>query len=144
MDSWSPPMSVSGALARPEEKLGGDGTAALLFGDGPALAELVATTSLTEEFLDRWRAPTSITGEQWEERFGAEHYGTLIRAAVDRVLGDTGLAGADHVVLSCPNTAIVKRAKTLVKGLKSVVTSPVGFTGASDAAIALCGVLDSH
>ena len=126
-----------------DEKLGGDGAAALLFGDGSAIAEIIATTSLTAEFLDRWRAPTSITGEQWEERFGAEHYASLIRAAVDRVLDDSGLAGVDHVVLTCPNTAIGKRATTLVKGLKTASTSPIGFAGASDATIALCGVLDT-
>lgn len=126
-----------------DEKLGGDGAAALLFGDGPTIAEIVATVSLTQEFLDRWRAPTSITGLQWEERFGADHYASLIRTAFDRVLDDTELPSVDHVVLSCPNTAVVKRAATLVKGLKSVVTSPIGFMGASDATIALCGVLDS-
>jgi hydroxymethylglutaryl-CoA synthase len=139
-------VSADVRVGRPgsaDEKRGGDGAAALLLGDGPAIAEVVATGSLTHEFLDRWRQPTSITGEQWEERFGAEHYAALIRNAFDRVLDDNDLAGVDHVVLSCPNTAIVKRATTLVKGLKSVVTSPIGFAGASDAFIALCGVLDT-
>jgi hydroxymethylglutaryl-CoA synthase len=139
-------VSADVRVGRPgsaDEKRGGDGAAAMLFGDGPAIAEVVATDSLTREFLDRWRIPTSITGEQWEERFGAEHYATLIRTAFDRVLDDNDLAGVDHVVLSCPNTAIVKRATTLVKGLKSVVTSPIGFAGASDAFIALSGVLDT-
>jgi uncharacterized OB-fold protein len=127
-----------------DEKLGGDGAAALLFGDGDAaLAEVLATASLTAEFLDRWRAATSVTGEQWEERFGAERYATLIRTAVDRVLNTAGVAGVDHVVLACPNSAVVKRAATLVKGEKSVVTSPIGFSGACDAALALCGVLDT-
>jgi 3-hydroxy-3-methylglutaryl CoA synthase/uncharacterized OB-fold protein len=139
-------VSADVRVGRPgsaDEKRGGDGAAALLFGDGPAIAEVVATDSLTHEFLDRWRQPTSITGEQWEERFGAEHYAALIRNAFDRVLDDNDLAGVDHVVLSCPNTAIVKRATTLVKGLKSVVTSPIGFAGASDAFIALSSVLDT-
>jgi hydroxymethylglutaryl-CoA synthase len=126
-----------------DEKLGGDGAAALLFGDGPAIAEIVASRSLTTEFLDRWRSPTSLTGEQWEERFGAEQYSELIRAGADRVLDDAGVAGADHVVLACPNTAIVKRVAALVKGLKSVTTSPIGFAGAADATIALCAVLDT-
>src|SRR5262249_25691968 len=131
-----------GRPGSPDEKLGGDAAAALLFGNGPAIAEIVDTMSLTEEFLDRWRAPTSTTGEQWEERFGAEHYAGLIRSAFDRTLDQARLAGVDHVVVSCPNTAIVKRAGTLVKGLKSVTTSPAGFCGAADATIALCGVLD--
>jgi 3-hydroxy-3-methylglutaryl CoA synthase/uncharacterized OB-fold protein len=127
-----------------DEKLGGDGAAALLFSASePAIAELLATASLTAEFLDRWRAATSVTGEQWEERFGAERYAALIRAAVERVLDTAGLSGVDHVALACPNSGIVKRATTLVKGDKSVVTSPIGFSGACDAALALCGVLDT-
>ena len=126
-----------------DEKLGGDGAAALVFGaDAPAIAEVLAVVSLTAEFMDRWRATTSVTGEQWEERFGAERYATLIRAAAERALDAAGLPGVDHVVLTCPNSGIVKRAATLVKGEKSVVTSPIGFSGACDAALALCSVLD--
>jgi uncharacterized OB-fold protein len=104
---------------------------------------VLGTTSLTSEFLDRWRSPTSLTGQQWEERFGAERYGELVVAAVRRALDEAGLTGADHVVLTCPNSAIIKRAATLVKGEKSTVTSPIGFAGAPDASIALCAVLDT-
>jgi 3-hydroxy-3-methylglutaryl CoA synthase/uncharacterized OB-fold protein len=125
-----------------DERFGGDGAAALLFGDGPAIADVLATTSHTAEFLDRWRSPGSITGEQWEERFGAERYAALIRTAVDRILDETGLADVDHVVVACPNTGIVKRVGTLVKALKSTRTSPVGFSGVADAGIALASVLD--
>lgn len=126
-----------------DEKFGGDGAAALLFSDGESLAEVVATTSLTEEFLDRWRPSTAQTGHQWEERFGAERYGQLVAAAVTKSLDQADLAGVDHVVLACPNTAIVKRAGTLVKGERSTVTSPVGYSGAADALLALCDVLDT-
>lgn len=127
-----------------DEKLGGDGAAALLFGEDEAvIAEVLAVASLTAEFLDRWRATTSVTGEQWEERFGAERYAELIRGCVERVLDTAGLAGVDHVALSCPNSGVIKRATTLVKGDKSVVTSPIGFSGACDAALALCSVLDT-
>lgn len=139
-------ISADVRVGRPgsaDEKQGGDGAAALLFGDGTAIAQILGTTSLTAEFLDRWRTPTSITGEQWEERFGAQSYTALIRDAVQRSLDDAGLPDVDHVVLACPNTAIVKRAATLVKGHKSTVTSPIGFAGASDAAIGLCAVLDT-
>ena len=125
-----------------DERLGGDGAAALLFGDGPAIADVIATTSHTAEFLDRWRSPGSITGEQWEERFGAERYAALIHAVVDQILDEAGLAEVDHVVVACPNSAIVKRVGTLVKALKSTRTSPVGFSGVADAGIALASVLD--
>ena len=125
-----------------DERLGGDGAAALLFGEGPAIAEVLATTSHTAEFLDRWRSPRSVTGEQWEERFGADQYASLIRTSVDAILNESGLAEVDHIVLACPNSAIVKRVGTLAKALKSTSTSPVGFSGTADAGIALASVLD--
>jgi hydroxymethylglutaryl-CoA synthase len=126
-----------------DEKLGGDGAAALLFGEGEGLAEVAASVSLTEEFLDRWRPPTASSGQQWEERFGAQRYGDLITAAVTQTLDKADLSSIDHVVLACPNPAIVKRAATLVKGERSTVTSAVGYSGAADAFFGLCEVLDS-
>lgn len=138
-------VSADVRVGRPgsaDERLGGDGAAALLFGDGEAIAEIVASSSLTAEFLDRWRSPRSVTGEQWEERFGAERYAALIRATVETILDDAGLADVDHVVVACPNSAITKRIPTLVKAAKTTHISPVGFSGAADAAIALCAALD--
>lgn len=138
-------VSADVRVGRPgsaDERLGGDGAAALLFGDGPAIAEIVASSSLTAEFLDRWRSPRSVTGEQWEERFGAERYAALIRTAVDKILDEAGLAEVDHVAVACPNSAIAKRIPTLVKAVKATHVSPVGFSGAADAAIALCSALD--
>jgi hydroxymethylglutaryl-CoA synthase len=132
-----------GRPGSPDEKLGGDGAAALLFGDGPAIADVLGVTSLTSEFLDRWRSPSSLTGQQWEERFGAQRYGELIDAAVRQALDEAGITGVDHVALACPNAAILKRAATLVKGEKSTLTSPIGFTGAADASLTLCAVLDT-
>jgi uncharacterized OB-fold protein len=125
-----------------DERLGGDGAAALLFGEGPAIADVLASTAITAEFLDRWRSPRSVTGEQWEERFGAERYSALIRTAVDRILDEAGLAEVDHVVVACPNSAITKRVGTVVKALKSTTTSPIGFSGVADAGVALGAVLD--
>lgn len=125
-----------------DEKLGGDGAAALLFGAGDVIAEHLASRSVTEEFLDRWRDPTAITGQQWEERFGGQRYAALIRSAARGALDAAGIADPDHVVLACPNSGVVKRAHTLVKGQKTVSTSAAGFSGAADALIALCGALD--
>lgn len=125
-----------------DEKAGGDGAAALLFGEGDPIAELLATSSRTLEFLDRWRDPFSPTGQQWEERFGAEQYGSLIRSAARDALDAAGVADPDHVVIACPNAAVLKRAAVLVKGQKSVTTSPIGHSGAADPLIALAGALD--
>ena len=40
----------------------------------PVLAELVASASATEEFLDRWRIPGDVASRTWEERFGEDVY----------------------------------------------------------------------
>lgn len=131
-----------GRPGSPDERLGGDGAAALLFGEGPGIANIVTTTSHTAEFLDRWRSPRSVTGEQWEERFGADRYAALIRASVEAILDQSGLAEVDHIVVACPNSAIVKRVATLVKAEKSTSTSMAGFSGTADAGIGLAAVLD--
>jgi len=125
-----------------DEKTGGDGAAALLFGEDNVVADVLASCSVTEEFLDRWREPITATGQQWEERFGGQRYTSLIHRASSAALDAAGIADPDHVVLACPNSAVLKRAATMVKGQKSVTTSPAGFGGAADVAIALCGALD--
>jgi 3-oxoacyl-[acyl-carrier-protein] synthase III len=60
------------------------------------LAELVAWTSLTEEFLDRWRTPGAPASRLWEERFGENRYAGLGTEALKLALGDAGL-GPDDV-----------------------------------------------
>lgn len=129
-----------------DERSGGDGAAALVFGDandGTPIAEVLATSARTAEFLDRWRLPTEPTGQQWEERFGFETYAPLIRDTAAAALDAAGLADVDHVALACPNPAVLKRAATLVKGQNSTVIPPIGFGGSADATLALCAVLDT-
>jgi len=125
-----------------DERGGGDGAAAVLFGDGDAIADVLAVVGETEELLDRWRRPDSVTGEQWEERFGFERYAALVRRTAERALDVAGLAEADHVVITSGNAAVAKRAGSLVKGAVSTTTSPIGFSGAADPLLGLAAVLD--
>lgn len=125
-----------------DEKSGGDGAAALVFGDGPAIAEVLAIAGDTVEVLDRWRSPQRTTGEQWEERFGFEQYADVVRGVAKRILDEAGLAQADHVVLTSGNAAVAKRAGSLVKGTISTSGSPIGFSGAVDPLLGLAAVLD--
>ncbi|MDX6234250.1 MAG: hydroxymethylglutaryl-CoA synthase [Nocardioidaceae bacterium] len=125
-----------------DEKTGGDGAAALLFGVSPGIAEVLAQVSQTDEFLDRWRTPTSVTAEQWEERFGFERYAALVREVAEQALTAAGLAEADHVVVTSPNAGVVKKAASLVKGALSTGGSPIGHAGTADIGLALAGVLD--
>ncbi len=125
-----------------DERAGGDGAAALLFGEGEPIAEVLGTAAETIEVLDRWREPHRATGEQWEERFGAEQYAGPIRAVATRILADAGLEQADHVVLTSGNAGVTKRPGAMVEGALSSTTSPIGFSGAADPLIGLAAVLD--
>ncbi|MFI9408641.1 OB-fold domain-containing protein [Nocardia gamkensis] len=124
-----------------DERSGGDAAAAFLFGADP-IAEVIARSSLTAEFLDRWREPFSATGEQWEERFGIEQYMPLVRRAAAMALTGAGLAEADHVVLVSPNLTFAKRAVKAVAGNLTTRNSPVGHAGTADVGLALAAVLD--
>lgn len=132
-------------LGRPgstDERSGGDGAAAFLFGSDP-IAELIARSSLTAEFLDRWRDPRAATGEQWEERFGIEQYQPLVHRAAAAALAEAGVTEADHVVLVSPNLTFAKRAAKSVAGKLSTRNSPIGHAGTADAGLALGATLDT-
>jgi hydroxymethylglutaryl-CoA synthase len=78
-----------------EESAGADAAAAVLIAgeaDGPVLAELVGRASVTEEFLDRWRAPGEMGSRVWEERFGETKYAPLAAEALTAALADGGLS----------------------------------------------------
>lgn len=124
-----------------DERGGGDGAAAFLFGDEP-IAEVIAQASVTAEFLDRWRDPRSATGEQWEERFGISRYQPLLDRVAAESLDRAALGEADHVVLVSPNTTFAKRSATTVAGKLSTRNSPIGHAGAADIGLALAAVLD--
>ncbi|HVF74470.1 MAG TPA: OB-fold domain-containing protein [Acidimicrobiales bacterium] len=78
-----------------DEAGGGDAAAALLFGDEGVIADVVATSSATAEFLDRWRTPGESWSSVWEERFGETAYLPLVEAAVTDALKEAGLAVGD-------------------------------------------------
>ncbi len=126
-----------------DERGGGDGAAAFVFGESAeAIAEVIAESSVTTEFLDRWRDPSSISGVQWEERFGLEQYLPLINRVAGDALKLAGVERADHVVLVSPNSGVAKRAGKDLVGTSSTTTSPIGHAGTADIGVALASVLD--
>jgi hypothetical protein len=64
----------SGLPGSSDESEGGDAGAALLVGEGPVIAELVAIASSTAEFTERWRTPGEVNSHVWEDRFGETRY----------------------------------------------------------------------
>jgi 3-hydroxy-3-methylglutaryl CoA synthase/uncharacterized OB-fold protein len=111
----------SGLAGGADEVAFGDGAAAVVIGDGdgpaPLLAELLATGSATEEFLDRWRAPSQVRSKVWEERFGETRYVPLGVAAWERALETAGLT-ADQVDLAAIAGTHGRASAALAKKLR--------------------------
>src|SRR5437764_3403437 len=97
-----------------DEREGGDGAAAFRFGGdsgAPVLAELIATASTTDEFLERWRTPGAPASRVWEERFGEHVYGPLADAALADAFKQAGLSpgDVDHLAVAGLAARAVKR-----------------------------------
>lgn len=132
-----------------DETQGGDGAAALLFGAGDVIAEVIGKASVSHEFLDRWRTPGSPSSQVWEERFGETAYVPLAKASIESALNDAGvkLEELDHVIIagSHERTNRVVAASLGVGAevlASSGVTKSIGNTGSAQAALALAAVLD--
>lgn len=143
----------TGPSGSPEEREGGDGAAALLVGDasaGPLSAEHLGGASVTEEFLDRWRAPGELRMHAWEERFGQQRYAQLAERAWEAACKDAGVAPEDltAVAITGPHArAGAKLAKTLgAAGVDVLDTfgSSVGFTGAAHGPLLLAHLVERH
>jgi hydroxymethylglutaryl-CoA synthase len=132
-----------------DESAGGDGAAALVVGDaaqGDLIAEYLGGSSLTEEFVDRWRVPGAAHARQWEERFGETRYVPLARTAWAAALADAGVDRVDLVgVVGSHPRAQARIAKDL-GGAATVVddlAATVGSTGAAHAGLVLSSILDT-
>jgi 3-hydroxy-3-methylglutaryl CoA synthase/uncharacterized OB-fold protein len=141
----------TGLPGGPDEAAGGDAGAALLVGgpdDGPVLAELVGTASMTEEFLDRWRAPGDDRSKLWEERFGEGHYLALVEEVYPAALKSAGIASdaVDAVTVSGTHdraiTAAVKRIGIAPDRVAGDHRAVIGNTGAAQPALGLVSALE--
>jgi hydroxymethylglutaryl-CoA synthase len=151
-ESSTPTLAVladvrTGLPGGADERDGGDAAAAFLFGDGaPAIAEVVAQASATEEFLDRWRLPGAVASRVWEERFGEHAYGPLADAAFAAALKQAGLTPAQVDVLVVAGThGRAVRAFARGAGVAEVaddLTAVVGNTGTAHPGLVLANVLD--
>ena len=132
-----------------DESNGGDAAVALLFGDGPdVIAEAIAGSEVTAEFVDRWRTPGEAYSKQWEERFGEHAYLPLVEQSVNDALKSANLTitEVDHVIVSGLHTRAVAAARKAVgarpDALVADLTDVVGNTGVAHFSLMLADVLD--
>jgi 3-hydroxy-3-methylglutaryl CoA synthase/uncharacterized OB-fold protein len=135
-----------------DERDGGDGAAAFLLAAGdrerPALAEPIASASVTAEFLERWRLPGEPSSRQWEERFGEHAYVPLGEAAVTEALKQAGTAAATIArwIVAGPHARAARRVAGSVGAAKGTVAddlaATVGNAGTAHAGLMLADALD--
>ena len=140
----------TGLPGGPDEAAGGDAAAALLVGDGAqVLAEIVAWESVTEDFVDRWRAPGAPSSRLWEERFGETRYCELGAEALKLALGAAGIAAGavDHLVVAGLHdraAGAVQRASGVpAERITDRLASTVGNPGAAQPGLLLAVALES-
>jgi 3-hydroxy-3-methylglutaryl CoA synthase/uncharacterized OB-fold protein len=134
-----------------DEREGGDGAAAFVFGDSgaaPVLAELVAHASSTAEFLDRWRVPEAATARSWEERFSEQILPPLADSAFTAALKRAEITAddVDHLIVSGSSAraaqAFARSSGVRAEARADDLTAAIGNAGTVHAGIVLADVLD--
>jgi 3-hydroxy-3-methylglutaryl CoA synthase/uncharacterized OB-fold protein len=139
-----------GPVGGADEREGGDAAAAFLFGQEAPIAHVIATASVTAEFIDRWRAPGAPDGAVWEERFGEQRYAELADQLLGR-LTKTGaeLGGVSRFAVAGSNARAVRTvAGTAGKATGAALVGGdlaalVGNAGAAQPGLALADLLDA-
>lgn len=135
-----------------DERDGGDGAAAFLFGPGdtglPVIAEPVGGADATTEILERWRIPGEPASKVWEERFGEEIYVPLAVDTFAEALKPAGFTPdqVDHLVVAGLHTRAVTRIARSLGTRSEAATDPltaeIGNPGTAQPGILLADVLD--
>lgn len=131
-----------------DERDGGDGAAAFVYGPDEVIAERVGAGTATAEFLDRWRLPGEDSSHLWEERFGESVYVPLAEAALTDALKKAGITPGmvDHLIVTGLHTRAVRRV-TASSGVAAQAVAPdltdvIGNTGTAHFGLLLADVLD--
>jgi hydroxymethylglutaryl-CoA synthase len=130
------------------EMTDGDGAAALLIGSERVIARLLASDSVSVDFVSQFRDADSEYDYAWESRWVREEgYGKIIPKLVKSLLSQCELKASDihHLVVGVPSAAIEKAvadkiglsAETLGRSFKSTI----GFAGAADPLLLLTQAL---
>ena len=136
-----------------DEAGGGDGAAAILIGDqtetSPVIAEIIGSSTMTDEFLDRWRTPGDRRSRVWEERFGETRYLDLGRAAYAAALADAGIEAdaVDRLLLAGLHARAVKAVGAKLAAGRDILGDPItpvtGQMGGAHPLILLTAALEA-
>ena len=141
--------SRQGKAGSSQEQSCGDGAAALLIGDGEAIATLEGHYSLSYDFVDYWRAEGDRFDRSWEDRWIRDiGYSKFIPEAISGLLNKYNLDIKDfaRVVYPClyprEHAAIGKKLGAEPGQIQEQLFTTVGDTGTAYPLMMLVGALE--
>lgn len=139
----------TGLAGSTEEAMGGDAGVAFLTGPdtaAPVIAELVATASVTDEFVERWRTPGERRTKVWDERFSEVSLLPLAVSAWNAALESGGLTADDvtRAAVAAPVTRVARGVAGKLDGVHVVddLSSTVGTAGAAHPGLLLASLIE--
>jgi len=136
--------------ASPQELAFGDAAAALSVGKDGVIARLIASHSVTRDFVDHFRGEEESFDYAWEERWiRDEGYSKTVPAAVKALLEKAGVAAADvaHLILPCPfaklDQQLAKSSGIDPARLRDNLAGVLGDSGAAHPLLMLAHVLET-
>lgn len=133
-----------------QEIVNGDAAAAILLGADRPIARVLASESLTADFVDHFRAAGRTHDYGWEERWVREEgYLKLIPATVAKLLRRTNVAAKDitRFLLPTPMNAVAasvaKKLGVADTALADPLISGCGYSGAAHSLLMLVHALES-
>jgi hydroxymethylglutaryl-CoA synthase len=132
-----------------EESSGGDAASAIVVGDdsaGPVVAEFLGSASVTDEFVERWRAPGELRTRVWDEKFSEITYVPLGVQAWNAALEAAGLTAGDVAAAAvvAPAQRVARAVGGKLDGVHVIddLSSVVGNTAAAQPGLLLAALLE--
>lgn len=137
------------APASENEMLFGDAAAALLVGEGEAVARLVGHYSVATDFVDHFRSSDAVADYGWEGRWiRDEGYAGIGAGALAAALAKLGIAGeaVDHLIVPVTLRGVpelfARKAGVAVDALCDPLGATVGDSGAAHPLLLLAATLE--
>ena len=138
-----------GKAGSSQEQSCGDGAAALLLGDGDAIATVEGSYSLSYDFVDHWRAEGDRYDRSWEDRWIRDvGYSRFIPEAISGLLSKYGLEIKDFAKVLYPglypreHAGIGKKLGAEPDQIQDQVFATVGDTGTAYSLMMLVAALE--
>ena len=132
-----------------EEAAGGDAAAAIVVGSSdaaPVVAEFLGSASVTDEFVERWRAPGELRTRVWDEKFSEISYVPLGVQAWNAALGSAGLTANDVAAAAvvAPSQRVARAVGGKLDGVHVIddLSAVVGNAAAAQPGLLLSALLE--